>query len=104
MQIGLQVSGANGRALRIEENRDGSTGLFGERADARYNFAHGAMLGMAHVQSANVRSCFDQLAQYIGFLRCWAERANDLGLAHRSEGFSPGSRKKDGSPRQEKRM
>jgi hypothetical protein len=85
MEIGLHVSGANGRALRIEKNRHGSAGLLGERADARHNFAHGAMLGMAHVQSANVRPIFDQLPQYLSVLRCRAEGADDLGLAHRSD-------------------
>src|SRR6266480_2764066 len=40
------------------------------------------MIGMAHVQSKDVRSRLDQLPQYIYSLRDRAERADDFGLTH----------------------
>src|SRR6266404_2291875 len=43
------------------------------------------MIGMAHVQSKDVRSRLDQLPQYIYSLRDRAERADDFGLTHNDQ-------------------
>src|SRR6266576_1692946 len=59
LEIGFQVSCADGGALRIEQNSDGSASLFCECANSRHNFAPGAVIGMAHVQSKNIRSFLD---------------------------------------------
>src|SRR6266487_1204925 len=40
------------------------------------------MVGVAHIQSKNVRSLLDQLPQYIYALRDGSQRADDFGLTH----------------------
>src|SRR5437773_1139227 len=67
MEIGLEISDANGRPLSIEQNPNGSAGLFCEGTNTRDNFTHGAMIGMAHGQSKNIRSFLDWLPQNGGF-------------------------------------
>jgi len=40
------------------------------------------MIGVAHIQSKNVRSLLDQLPQYIYAFRGGSQRADDFGLTH----------------------
>src|SRR6266480_6818431 len=46
IEVSLQISDANGWPLSIDQNSDGSAGLFCEGTNTRDNLTHGAMIGM----------------------------------------------------------
>src|SRR5437870_8251345 len=82
MQVSLEITGANGRSLRVEQDCDRTSDLIRKPADLRNDPAHPAMLGMTHVQSKNIRPVLDQVTQRLGFLRRRTERTNDFRFAH----------------------
>src|SRR5437763_13385549 len=70
------------RDLGVEQDSNRPANVFRELPDSGHNFARCAMIGVAHIQSKNIRSRFNQLPQYIYFFRGRTERADDFGLTH----------------------
>src|SRR6266700_1959678 len=82
MQVGFEITGTNGRSLRVEQDCDRTSDLIRKPANLRDDPTHPTMFGMTHVQSKNIRTVLDQLAQRFGFLRRRAKRTNNFRLSH----------------------
>ena len=93
MQISFQVAGANGWALRIEQNCNRAARGLREPADTRHNLAGPFMSSVAHVKPEDISASLDQLSQYVCLFCCRAERADDFGPAHRIKGLNLRRRK-----------
>src|SRR5438105_8216869 len=88
MQFSLEIAGANGWALRVHENGDGTAKFLRDSANSRDDLPHPIMLRMTHVEPKNIGTFVNQLPQHFGFLARRAERTNNFRLSHRSVRFS----------------
>ena len=78
-----EITGADGRPLGVEQDANGHIELRGDAADGRDDLAYPIMLSMAHVETEDVGSGENHLAETLRRLRRGAEGADNFGFTER---------------------